>query len=441
MRTAVYAALLAACLALATACPEVVYHSCVKEEKPPKCKAIQVCEDSYKEPCGDSYCEYPYTCATLQKEECKTFELLKEKCEAKKKVCKEVLIPCGDGACGLHQDCVKETVCSVSEYGYGRKLLNDGYQVKVYGGCGKPQSTCGGGPALVCEDKYTCVAKEPCEEVTVKKCVESVLTPDIDVCDGGFDFLWAALNEGETCGDEYCGFGYECAEVKVQKCTTPCGDSECPYGQECVPDDEEECANYPYLKTVCRDTYEPVCIPLSPYCQINYKPPCKTVYKCEIEESCCGNSYCPAGYVCAVDSKPSCDSSYVPAKSLPVVSDPVSCDPPKFTLLIKPQFYRPPSHYQEPEPHYGGGYKPEAENRSTAVSTSYAAAEDDVSVAKGEVYTTGEGVGAANAAAETENSFAGVEAFSSKEGAGALTGSFATEGGKAFSFGKADHRD
>ncbi len=94
--------------------------------EPPKCTAIEVCEYPQKEPCGHDYCEYPSVCATLKKEECYGFLALKEKCGKPKKVCKEIMKPCGYGACGAHQDCVKETVCKIKKVGYGRKLMEYG---------------------------------------------------------------------------------------------------------------------------------------------------------------------------------------------------------------------------------------------------------------------------------------------------------------------------
>ena len=154
---------------------------------------------------------------------------------------------------------------------------------------------------------------EPCVDITVKKCVKSEYKEGIDVCGGQYDFLWAALNDGEICGDEYCGYGYKCAEVIVQKCKSECGDSECDDGYECAKEYEDpECDKYVYLETICKDVYEPVCVKLPLYVIAKYKPPCKTIFKCEVEECVCGNKYCPYGFVCAVDYKKSCDASYKP---------------------------------------------------------------------------------------------------------------------------------
>ena len=161
--------------------------------EPPKCTAVEVCEFPEKEPCGADYCEYPSVCATLKKEECYGFLALKEKCGKPKKVCKEILKPCGDGACGAHQDCVKETVCKIKKVEYGRKLIGHGQPATAVasanafaagGGIAIAKSEAiavGGGyydddgkyfphyydkcdkkcgeEKLVCEEKFSCVAK------------------------------------------------------------------------------------------------------------------------------------------------------------------------------------------------------------------------------------------------------------------------------------------
>eukprot|EP00210_Caulerpa_lentillifera_P009061 g8647.t1 len=174
---------------------------------------------------------------------------------------------------------------------------------------------------LVCEDKFTCVAKEPCKDVVIKKCIKDEKKPGIDVFEGGFDFFWYGGHAAEKCGDEYCGKGYKCAEVIIKKCIKPCGDSYCKYGEECITADKE-CEDYPYLEKICKDVYEPTCVPLSPYLKLHYKAPCKTIFKCEEEPSECGGKYCPKGYACAVEYKKTCDT-YVKPIVKKVVEKPI----------------------------------------------------------------------------------------------------------------------
>lgn len=464
MKAALVVAFLGALLAVSTACPTVPYHACVQEEKPTKCTAIEVCEDDYKEPCGDSYCEYPYTCATLQREECVNFAALQAKCDPKR-VCKEIKKPCGTGACGYNQDCVKETVCTVRSA--GRKLLDDTkavanslavaegddatakadsaayaedggyaeansvavatsdeddddddedlYVVVPHYGC---DSGCDDPDQLVCEDKYTCVARDPCEEVVVKKCVKSELREGIDVCHGGYYFTWVGILAGEKCGDEYCGYGYECADVVIQTCTTPCGDSECGYGYECVADEEDpECAHYAWLATVCRDVYEPVCVALSPYCLLNYHPPCKTVYKCEVEDAICGGDYCPYGYHCAVDYKKTCDGAAYDPGYGPVVSKPVDCPDPVYTYVINP-VYAPEDD--------------DDDDSASAIATSTSVADGDTAATYTSTETTGDAKADAGAYAETDDASA-LSLSSSAEGfAKTFTEAFAEDDGEAY---------
>lgn len=451
MKAALVAALFGALVAVSTACGTVPYHACVQEEKPTKCTAVQVCADDYKEPCGDSYCQYPFVCATLGRTECANFAAIKAKCDPKR-VCKEVKKPCGDGACNLSEDCVKETICKVKPV--GRKLLqtavatstavaeddstatadatalaegddslavadatalaSDGsdasatslavavgddedddkdvyYAPKYYAGC---DSGCDD-PAeeLVCEDVYKCVAKDPCEAVVVKKCVKSDYREGIDVCHGGYYFTWAAIAVGEKCGDEYCGLGYECADVIIQKCTTTCGDAECPYGYDCVADEADpDCEQYAYLATICQDVYEPVCVALSPYCLLTYHPPCETVYKCEVESSVCGGAYCPYGYVCAVDYKKTCDGgAYDPGYV--VVSKPEKCPEPKYSYVIEPKTVV-----------VSGDDDDDDDEDSSAFATSTSIADGDDSFTYAGTATTGDGVADAGALAETDDS-------------------------------------
>lgn len=483
MKAAFFAALFGALLALSAACPEKVVHGCVKEEKPTKCTAVQVCEDDYKDPCGDSYCQYPYVCANIARTECANFAAIKAKCDPKK-VCKEVKKPCGDGACSLSQDCVKETVCKIKTS--GRKLLQatatanslavaegdskavsdatayaegdadaeansvalakDGseayssalavakaddedddkkiiyYAPKYYAGCDAgcddPKEE------LVCEDKYTCVAKDPCEEVVVKKCVKSELKEGIDVCHGGYYFKWAAIAVGEKCGDEYCGYGFECADVVIQKCTTSCGDAECPWGYECVADEEDpDCEQFAYLATICQDVYEPVCVALSPYCLLTYHPPCKTVFKCETEASICGGDYCPYGFVCAVDYKKTCDGgAYDPGYTV-VISKPEKCPEPKYSYIIKPKVVA----VEEKPKVVVIGDKEEEDSSAFATSTSVADGDDAYTYAG--TATTGDGEADAGALAETEKSGALSLASSRPDSAEVFTQAFGVGGG------------
>lgn len=508
MKLALIAALLGACVALSFAsCPKVAYHSCIKEEKPTKCKAVEVCKDEYKEKCGETYCSYPYTCATIKKKECTKFLELKQKCEAKK-YCKKVYKPCGDGHCGLYEDCVKETVCGVEKGYHGRKLMGGGSATATatavnegsgsatagasslnfgsgssdaaasafnfgsgsanafanslnigkgssestatafnfgfgiaptYGdGCGNKYGKCGG-EQLKCSDKYICVAREPCSKVVVKKCIKSHLKPGYDVCDGGYEFNFLGYGHGEKCGDDYCGAGYECADVYVQACQQKCGDSYCDYGYECVAD-EDECADYPYLSEICRETTEPACVPLSPYVQCNYKPPCETVYVCEREESCCGNEYCPHGYACAIDYKPSCDAKYYPAYGEEVVKKPVKHEPKyKDRCAVPVEYYDDSNtrYYNEPAPAHPAPSRPSA----AALSSSSAVAEDDTSKTNTIALSQGKGEAAALGFAETENSAAQSASGSGPDGAATLTGAAAQNGGAAEADAAAEHFD
>eukprot|EP00210_Caulerpa_lentillifera_P001090 g1051.t1 len=161
---------------------------------------------------------------------------------------------------------------------------------------------------LVCEDKFSCVAKEPCKDIIIKKCIKEVKKPGIDVYEGGYDFHWYGnYHHSAKCGTEYCGYGYKCADVVIKKCIKPCGNYYCNYGEECVTYDKD-CEDYAYLEKICKDVYEPTCVALTPYLKLHYKPPCKTVFKCEENPSVCGGKYCASGYSCAVDYKKSCDA-------------------------------------------------------------------------------------------------------------------------------------
>lgn len=492
MKAALLAALFGALVAVSTACGLHPYHACVQEEKPTKCTAVQVCADDYKEPCGDSYCQYPFVCASLARTECTNFAAIKAKCDPKR-VCKEVKKPCGDGACNLSQDCVKETVCKVKPV--GRKLLqatatatslavaeddstatadatalaagddatatadatalaSDGsdasatslavaisdedddddeddkvyYAPKYYAGC---DSGCED-PAeeeLVCEDVYKCVAKDPCEEVVVKKCVKSELREGIDVCHGGYYFWWAAIAVGEKCGDEYCGYGYECADVIVQKCTTPCGDAECPFGYDCVADEEDpDCEQYAYLATICQDVIQPVCVALSPYCLLTYHPPCQTVYKCEVEDSICGNDYCPYGYVCAVDYKKTCSGTYDPGYTV-VVTKPEKCPEPKYTYVVKPVVVVEEENDDDDDDHDDDEDDDDDGEDSSAYATSTSIADGDDSYTYAGTATTGDGEADAGALAETDDSGALSLASSGPGRASVFTQAFGEDGG------------
>lgn len=163
----------------------------------------------------------------------------------------------------------------------------------------------------VCEDQYSCVAKDPCKDITIRKCVRDVLRPGIDYSHGGFDFSWYGGHSSQKCGTERCRAGYKCAEVIIKKCAEPCGDQYCNSGEECVANGRE-CEDYAYLSKVCKDVYEPTCVPLSPYMKLHYKPPCKTVYKCEEDPAECGGKYCPRGYTCEVSYQKSCGVVHKP---------------------------------------------------------------------------------------------------------------------------------
>lgn len=367
MRTALLLALLGAFVAVSYAsCPYVSYYSCEKDYKLKKCKAVEVCEKAYKEKCGHDYCEYPYICASLKKEECKKYVALKSKCGYKKKVCKDVKYPCGHGSCSYYQDCVKDTKCYYySGYNGYRKLLSHGkssasatavavakgghahassYAVALahakkggpvghkkvypYYKHGRYEDSCysyGGCGGYYCEDSYKCVAKAPCKDVVAKKCVKSHYKPGFDLCHGGhhFDFVHS-YKKGDKCGKDYCGDGYKCATVYYQQCKKKCGDSYCDYGHECGYEDyhEADCKDYAYLDTICKEYYEPICVLVPGYLRLKYKAPCKTVYKCEYEDSYCGDKYCGYGYYCAVNYKKVCGKKYYPKYYTSVYSDP-----------------------------------------------------------------------------------------------------------------------
>lgn len=269
---------------------------------------------------------------------------------------------------------------------------------------------------LVCEDKFSCVAKEPCKDVLIKKCIKDVKKPGIDVCDGGFDFFWYGGLKEEKCGEEYCGHGYKCAEVIIKKCFKSCGDKYCDYGEECITAGAE-CEDYPYLEKICKDVYEPTCVPLTPYLKLHYKAPCKTIFKCEEESSECGGKYCPKGYTCAVDYKKSCGVAIKP--DVKVVEKP-------FFIHEKPKKVVPIIDVK-PEPKKVGG--------AFASSTSKAA--DDKSVAVTKAGSVGGGSAKAGAGAKTENS--GALSFSAAEEGKAATNtaSFGKHGGEGFAKGDA----
>lgn len=263
---------------------------------------------------------------------------------------------------------------------------------------------------LVCEDKFSCVAKEPCKDVLIKKCIKDVKKPGIDVCDGGFDFFWYGGLKEEKCGLEYCGHGYKCAEVIIKKCFKSCGDKYCDYGEECITAGAE-CEDYPYLEKICKDVYEPTCVPLTPYLKLHYKAPCKTIFKCEEEPSECGGKYCPKGYTCAVDYKKTCGVAIKP--TVKVVEKP-------FAFYEKPKKVVPIIDVK---------YEPKKVGGSFASSSSIAA--DDVSKTYTKAGVVGDtGSAAANAGAATPNS--GAKSHSAADGHGhtkAYSGAFGKHGG------------
>lgn len=307
-----------------------------------------------------------------------------------------VKTPCGAGYCSGHQECVKEQYCTVQK-GYGRRLMKGGVAIAnsdataiskdggvavakanslaVSGGglavansnavaisvdngqYGKPYYEpchyCDKHEKLECWDDYKCVEKgmkltifesdwilfaAPCQDVIVKKCVKEHLRPGYDVCHGGYQFNWYGnYGYGSQCGDYTCGYGEKCAEVVIQTCNTKCGDYDCGYGYECGYDDD--CTEYAYLDTVCKDYYEPTCVALGYYASEYYKPSCKLVYKCDDHyDTVCGNSYCGYGYKCVLEKK-DCYGQYYPDN----------------------QYYQGPEYhgYNSYEPEYHDGYQPE----------------------------------------------------------------------------------
>ena len=147
------------------------------------------------------------------------------------------------------------------------------------------------------------------------------LKPGADVAPGGYEFEWSSGND-KKCGDTTCSSDRRCADVAVQTCSVPCGDGECSYGSVCMSK-RPECEKLAYLETVCRDVTTPTCVPLNPYVQSALKPPCKTVFTCNLKKTTvCGDTVCQPGHICAVQEKRDCDSAYEVPEDVPVIEKP-----------------------------------------------------------------------------------------------------------------------